>query len=322
MTKRQSDRLLPGLWVEVKSWPEIRATLDSHGMFEGLPFMPEMVQFCDRRFEVSKRVERTCEEIHGTMRRIRNTVFLDGLRCEGTEHGGCQKGCFIFWKEAWLERVGGDTVPNSTEDSRLVGDYPFTYRGSDDGYVCQSTELIGATSKLSALDIRSYIRDIRAQTYSLSQLLHVLSYALFLRVRGLLTGKSYRFIEGSQTKTPRSELNMQPGEWVRVRSKDEIASTLDKDGKNRGLAFTVEMVPFCDRTFRVLRRLEKMIQESSRTIVHLEDTVILENVTCNGCHILRGGCPRDNYHFWREAWLERVDSSAESSQVFPSTNRC
>ena len=57
-------------------------------------------------------------------------------------------------------------------------------------------------------------------------------------------------------------------------------ATLDVQGKNHGLAFTVEMLPFCGKTFRVLKRLETMIQESSRRLIRLEDTVILEK-----CHM-------------------------------------
>jgi hypothetical protein len=95
---------------------------------------------------------------------------------------------------------------------------------------------------------------------------------------------------------------------VKVKTKDEIAATLDVEGKNRGLAFTVEMLPFCGGTFRVLRRLEKMIHEPTRKLINVEDTVILDNVTCDGCHILRGGCPRENYHYWREIWLKRTQA--------------
>jgi hypothetical protein len=26
-------------------------------------------------------------------------------RCDGQAHGGCQAGCSIYWKEAWLKRI-------------------------------------------------------------------------------------------------------------------------------------------------------------------------------------------------------------------------
>ena len=42
-----------------------------------------------------------------------STVYLDDVRCDGSGHGGCQAGCRIYWKEAWLRGVDadvGDTV--------------------------------------------------------------------------------------------------------------------------------------------------------------------------------------------------------------------
>lgn len=275
-------------------------------MLDALPFMPEMKKFCGQQFTVSKRLERTCEETEGGMRRIRNVVFLEGLRCDGSEHGGCQKGCMIFWKDAWLTN---DKEPEAKpgSDQENAPNYIFTYTFPDGQFVCQSTELIRASSRLSRFDLWSYIRDCRARTYSPARLFRILCYAFFLRFRKLLTGKSYRFLTGSQTKTPWQKLDLQANELVMVKRKEEIAATLDRNGKNHGLAFTVEMLPFCGGTYQVLRRLDRMIDEPTRRLINLEGTIILESVTCDGCHILRGGCPRDNYHFWREIWLRRID---------------
>jgi len=178
--------------------------------------------------------------------------------------------------------------------------------GNDGEYICQSTELVRATSQLPIWDVRLYFRDLRAKTHSLAKLARILSYAVFLRLRRYLTGQSHLVLEGRLAITPRDALNLQPGELVRVKSKKEITSTLDRRGRNRGLAFTVEMVPFCGGTFRVLGRVENVVHEPSRRLLHLANTVVLENVVCDGCHILRGGCARANYLYWREIWLERV----------------
>jgi len=303
-----TTRLLPGMIVEVRPWPEIAATLDEQGMLDGLPFMAEMVRFCGRRFTVSRRVERTCDEASGQMRRIRNTVFLEELRCDGSEHGGCQKACMLFWKEAWLTQVEASGLSLAAEERKAnnVNTCLYGHHLADGEYICQATELTRATSQLPIWDLRLYFRDLRAKTHSLPKLLRILSYAVFLRLRRYLTGKSHMVLEGRLTTTPRDALHLQPGELIRVKSKKEITATLDRHGRNRGLAFTVEMVPFCGGTFRVLGRIEKMIHEPSRRLIELANTVILENVVCDGCHILRGGCVRANYLYWREIWLERV----------------
>lgn len=297
-------RFKKGDTVEVLPWDELLRTLDASGTVDGLPFMPEMLRYCGKRLIVTKRLERTCEDIEGGMRRIPNVVFLNDLRCDGSAHGGCQKSCCILWKDDWLRKPADSSERQSEEHAAAA--YPFPYAFGDGQYVCQSTELLRATSHISPFDVGSYFRDVRAQTYSASEMVKVLAYAIKHRIRSRLQKKSHRFLEGTCIKTPGESLNLQPGDWVRVKTPEVIAQTLNKDGKNRGLAFTVEMLPFCGRTFRVLTRLEKMMNESTRRLIPVEDTVILDGVTCDGCHILRGGCPKNNYHYWREIWLERV----------------
>ena len=47
------SRFRTGDLVEIRSKEEILATLDQHGCMDGMPFMPEMLQFCGKRFRVS-----------------------------------------------------------------------------------------------------------------------------------------------------------------------------------------------------------------------------------------------------------------------------
>jgi hypothetical protein len=307
-----SKCLIPGDVVRVRPWPEIVSTLDTDGKLDGLPFMPEMLAYCGHCFTVTKRLERTCEENAGGMRRIRNAVFLGSMRCSGSAHDECQKACRIFWKEEWLQKIDSSYKTLDGVDVSVEKHYPYVFRLENGQYICQSTELIGATSRLPIYDLGVFLRDIRARTYTPSRLARILIYAVYLRFRRLVTGRSYQVLEGQRSKTPSESLNLHPGEIVRVKSSKEIASTLDSHGKNRGLAFSVEMLPFCNRTFRVLKRLERTIHEPTRKLIHLDNTVILEDVICDGCHILRGGCPRETYHFWREIWLERAALSSQS----------
>src|SRR5438105_7089844 len=98
--------LRAGDWVEVRSAAEILATLDKRGRLDALPFMPEMLQYCGKRFRVIKTAHKTCDTI-GTYkgRSMVNAVHLEGLRCDGEAHGGCQARCLLFWKEQWLKPV-------------------------------------------------------------------------------------------------------------------------------------------------------------------------------------------------------------------------
>ncbi len=96
--------LEPGELVEVKSREEISATLDRDRRVRGLCFLPEMSGFCGRRFRVHKRVERILLEESKQVRKLRNTVLLEGVMCDGGTIG-CGKSCFYFWRECWLKRV-------------------------------------------------------------------------------------------------------------------------------------------------------------------------------------------------------------------------
>src|SRR5438094_9078709 len=164
--KKTSKKLRPGDFVEVKAPAEILQTLDAEGTLDQLPFMPEMVEFCGRRFQVSKRVVKTCyytKAGSSGMRKFRtdDVVLLDGLRCSGAEHDGCQKACMIFWREAWLRKVE-DGV--STQETRR--DSQSTLSHIDSGgraqlrarlktpsgpetYFSQATELLKATTESS-----------------------------------------------------------------------------------------------------------------------------------------------------------------------------
>lgn len=45
-------------------------------------------------------------ESTGQLRKIKNTVLLEGAICDGSQFGGCDRSCMFFWNEAWLQRIG------------------------------------------------------------------------------------------------------------------------------------------------------------------------------------------------------------------------
>ena len=95
--------LQPGEVVRVKTEPEILTTLDKCDQYKGLMWMPMMRVCCGKEFRVYKRVEKIVLESTGEIRRLKNTVLLEDAICDGIY--GCNRSCFFFWKEAWLERV-------------------------------------------------------------------------------------------------------------------------------------------------------------------------------------------------------------------------
>ncbi len=297
-----------GQFVTVRSLEEILATLDSDGKFDGLPFMPEMTPLCGKTFRVHRRAEKTCVEGVG-MRGMRDAVFLEGLRCDGSAHDGCQRGCLFFWKEVWLKPADlsrRDTAApgREPEPAQPRADVPHLPTTKGDLFYCQSTELATATTVFTSGKLRRYLRDLRIGELSVQRFGYFLWMALANRLWRLLFGRYYHQIAGEQQKTLSEELNLQPGELVEIKSRAVIEATLDARGRNRGLTFEPEMALHCGRRYRVAMPLCKIIVEDSGKMVNLSNTVILDGLICQG--ICVQNCPRANYLYWREIWLRRV----------------
>jgi hypothetical protein len=300
-----------GQAVTVRSLAEILATLDADGKLAGLPFMPEMVPFCGRTFRVHRRAERTCVEGGHGLRRLADTVFLEGLRCDGSAHEGCQRGCLLFWKEAWLQTAGegdgGGMAPAAAEAAAALP----TRKG--DRFCCQSTELAGASEPLPRGDLRYYLQDLWSGEVRLTRFL----YYFWLKSISFVWRRLFRREycappTGSESKTASAELNLEGGELVEVKSAAEIQATLDAEGRNRGLSFEYEMLRYCGRCLRVLGPVRAIIDEATGKRVELSNTVILERAICEG--ICLRNCPRANYFYWREIWLKRAERVSSDSQ--------
>ena len=111
-----AQQMKAGELVVLRPPAEILATLDETGATDGMPFMPEMLEYYGKAFRVEARAERACDTIKWGVRRIPDTVMLDDLRCSGGAHAGCQAGCRLFWNEAWL-RPASESVTPAIPDS-------------------------------------------------------------------------------------------------------------------------------------------------------------------------------------------------------------
>ncbi len=86
---------------------------------------------------------------------------------------------------------------------------------------------------------------------------------------------------------------------------------MDENGKTRGLWFDWEMKPYCGGRYRVLDRVERLIDERSGKMIEISsDCLILDGVVCSGEHSQKHWfCPRATYPYWREAWLRRAGNA-------------
>ena len=345
-TSHSSLSLRPGDLVRVKAPDAILETLDQDNCLDKMPFMPEMLVACGKTFRVASRADKTCDTATQTGgRRLTNSVHLEGERCDGSSHGGCQAACLNFWKEAWLEPAPdgerqGEAKGELQEEakraeSRLLRTTVLSNDSGDaDGpiYSCQATRLPEYTLPLSPWNLGQYWRDLTTNRVRIERALRVAFLALYSKI--VSTGIAYRLwislydsiqrVRGKQpwpyktgklTSTPGGTLDLQVGELVRVRDFDEIRETLDRSGRNRGMRFDAEMVRFCGKTMRVQNRVDRIINEGNGKMIELRNPcIILEGSWCSSdwSHCRRF-CPRSIYHYWREIWLERVFGRDEQS---------
>jgi hypothetical protein len=282
--------------------------------------MPEMLAFAGRRFRVAGRADRTCDRVERKgLRTMSGTIHLEGVRCDGAHHGGCEAMCLIYWKEAWLKPVDNPidigSVP-MTESADLARIFEHTRKPQPESgepiYSCQATEELDYTSPLVPGAKHSYWADVRCGNvpwHEAARTWIVERFNAFQLRRG---GSQYPPVGGSGTRTPSEELHFRPGDLVQVRTREEIFRTLDVEGRNRGLSFDREMLPYCGGTYRVLRRVTKIIDEPSGRMMSMKrDCLILDDVVCKSRY--HGLCQRAIYPFWREIWLRPASKHARAT---------
>jgi hypothetical protein len=316
--------LRAGDLVEVRSAEEILATLDDRGELANLPFMPEMLKYCGQRLTVDKVAHKLCDTIGGNgIYKMDNAVHLTASRCDGTSHGGCQTACLLYWKEDWLKRIEPGS-PASKPSGRI--DLPLLQintrkKPGPDGkerYSCQATELLrAAPTCLPARDLRQYVDDVRTGNVTALASLVAFFIAMFNRLQSasrqhlpprlrFRDGLPWGFVKGRVVgRTPSGQLDLQPGEMVRIKSKEQIEATLNSDRLNRGMGFEEEMARYCGRTARVRTRVTQCLDERTGELLTMKSPcIILDDIVCAGAY--SRSCPRQFVPFWREIWLERV----------------
>ncbi len=333
---RTNDRVI------VRSREEILATLDENSALDGMPFMPEMFQYCGKELRVDAVAHKTCDTAMRTRgRKLDRTVHLTGVRCDGRAHGGCDAGCTIFWREEWLKPAdGGESA--TADDGALAGGRPFgctearveeCTRAPDSEvgsprYRCQSTELFVASRPLPWWHVGQFFFDVTTGNARLGEIVRVLSLnavyrlryipigyrfwsALYERIHRRVLGRPGPFILGKirpGDATPVVSRDLRPGETIRIKPASEIALTLNQRNSNRGLWFGPDQAPYCGGTFKVRNRVTRIVNERTGEMIEMKTPcVALEGVTCRGHYSdARFFCPRQILPYWREIWLERA----------------
>lgn len=314
MTKQQ---FLVGDIVEIRSFQEIRQTLDSNGCLEGMPFMPEMIPYCGKKVRVFRYVDKVYD--YGgkkNLRRLKNTVLLTGLRCDGSAHDSCQAACYMMWKSDWLKSASSEAIQQpsiSIENKNWLQSLTCKEKNNERCYMCQYTQVVPASTPMSRLDIRQDIRpviygNITARAFLIAMFTRLFNYLQIKR-----GGSTYPVIIPTASSIKSTEaLKLQPGERVTICDKEIIAANLNHNYRNFGLLFVEsEMLRYCHNTYPVLMRVERIIDDATCRMLQMKTPgIILEGVYVSG-ETLRF-CPQSDYPYWRESWLQR-DSDTKNT---------
>jgi hypothetical protein len=313
-----NGRFRAGDCVLVRLPEEILSTLDGDGTLDGVPFMPEMLGWCGKLFQVRRRVEKICAPDLPLRRFPANdVVILDGPRCDGSGHDGCKDGCRILWKEAWLRPSDAGAATIEISKTALEELHArLKVKVDEKHYFCQSTQRFKATEayvgKQKLWMVRIAFREVRNGDLSASYVLRL--FALWFWQKLLRKVNGHWSPCGPQERTPSDSLDLKPGEAVRVKSFAQIVETLDHKGRNRGMGVCYEMMRCCGHEAVVRHRIDRIIDEKTASMRELSHTVALQNIGHRwdlGEQCLCGGelgdCPRGGLMYWREIWLERVN---------------
>jgi hypothetical protein len=258
---------------------------------------------------------------------LSDAVLLGDHRCDGLAQGGCQMACPMMWKTQWLSATtnqasdqhssGIDKIDQSENSSpseaytklidlatRAIKATHAKDESADftNCVSCQATELFQITAPRSKSNIAQYADERNLNRVSATSIATSFCGGMLARIRGQQNG-----LVGTTKKTPRLDLNLQPGQVVRVRTQKEIAATLDREGKNRGLWFDPVMLRYCGRELTVTKRITRIIDEKSSRLLNLKTpSIVLDDLHCQPED--RRFCSRLLHLFWREIWLERTQS--------------
>lgn len=207
---------------------------------------------------------------------------------------------------------------------------------SEQLYICQATQLPHATQPLSQWSLSQYYEDYVSGNVRPSKIIARFLFRVYsdLAYSGLGFGSAlrwtynwlrrlrghppYPWLRGALPKnsqTPSVELNLEVGDLVRVKHYSEIRNTIDENGKNRGMSFHPELSRHCGKSFRVLRRVGKLINEDTGKLTILKnECLILDGANCDGEYTNPLSCPRAAYPYWRQIWLESVPETICNSE--------
>ncbi|MFX0207101.1 MAG: hypothetical protein ACFFDT_14020 [Candidatus Hodarchaeota archaeon] len=121
-----------------------------------------------------------------------------------------------------------------------------------------------------------------------------------------MSKKSKTRNEGRVDLKHQAILNLKKGDVVKVRSREEIEQTLDENNQFERCEFMETMWQYCGGTYKVFKRVEKILDPWTDRLRRCPNIVTLEGLLCHGDPKHAPVCDRTCIYYWKEAWLERI----------------
>jgi hypothetical protein len=111
-------------------------------------------------------------------------------------------------------------------------------------------------------------------------------------------------------------MKFRAGDWIVVKSQDDILSSLDRSGELGALPLMAEMLQYCGQRLQVSavahKTCDTMNKSGGRRV---ENAVHLKGIRCNGS--AHGGCQAGCLIFWKMDWLKASTGSADRERESP-----
>lgn len=102
-----------------------------------------------------------------------------------------------------------------------------------------------------------------------------------------------------------SGAEIKAGDYVRVRTRAEVESTLDSWDELKHCVVMPDMWQYCGTTQRVYKVVERFVDERDYRLKKGTGIVLLDGLICQGTADF-GRCDRSCFYFWRAEWLEKM----------------
>lgn len=102
-------------------------------------------------------------------------------------------------------------------------------------------------------------------------------------------------------------LGLQEGEWIQVRTAQEIQTTLNENNVFDGLVFLQGMWKHCGKKYQIFKRVERILDYKNSRMVKLKNIVFLKGIYCQDDPSELIDCDQTCFYYWKEAWLRRIN---------------